>query len=138
MKSNLLFDFTVNKETSTIHVQREFSADLDLVWLAWTTPAILDQWWAPKPYQTKTKIMDFREGGHWLYCMISPEGETHWCKADYQKIEPLKSFSGLDAFCDENGNLNSEFPRSLWNNSFTENDGITKVTIAIKYTSLSD
>jgi PhnB protein len=31
MNSNLLFDFTVNKENNTIHVQREFAADLDLV-----------------------------------------------------------------------------------------------------------
>ena len=31
MNSNLLFDFTVNKENNTINVQREFAADLDLV-----------------------------------------------------------------------------------------------------------
>jgi uncharacterized protein YndB with AHSA1/START domain len=62
MNSNLLFDFTINKKDNTVRVQREFMANLDLVWDAWTKPELLDQWWAPKPYQTKTKAMDFKEG----------------------------------------------------------------------------
>jgi len=43
MKTNLQFAFTVNKENKTIHVAREFDANLDLVWKAWTTPELLDQ-----------------------------------------------------------------------------------------------
>ncbi len=69
MNPNLQFDFIVNKENNTVNVKREFAADLQLVWDAWTKPELLDQWWAPKPYQTKTISMDFREGGMWLYYM---------------------------------------------------------------------
>ena len=142
MNSNLLFDFTVNKENSTVHVQREFNADLELVWEAWTNPEILDQWWAPKPYKTKTKSMDFREGGMWLYEMFNAENEIkqdcHWCKNDYHKIEHQKNFSGLDAFCDENGTVNTGMPRTLWTNTFTETRGTTTVNIVAKYESLAD
>src|SRR5258708_27213746 len=138
MTSSLLFDFTVDKEKNTILVEREFAAGVDIVWDAWTKPEYLDQWWAPKPYQTKTKSMDFREGGRWLYTMSSPENVVHWCLAEYQKIEPHKSFSGLDAFCDEKGKVNTEFPRSLWNNRFLEAAGVTTVSIPIKYDSLAD
>lgn len=53
MKNDLLFDFTVSKENKTIHIKREFNANLELVWQAWTTAELLDQWWAPKPYQNK-------------------------------------------------------------------------------------
>lgn len=35
MNSNLLVDFTVNKENNTIVVKREFNANLELVWKAW-------------------------------------------------------------------------------------------------------
>jgi len=35
MNSNLLFDFSVNKENKTVHVVREFNAGLELVWKAW-------------------------------------------------------------------------------------------------------
>lgn len=138
MNSNLLFDFSVNKENNTIHVTREFDANLDLVWKAWTTAELLDQWWAPKPYRNQTKSMDFRNGGCWHYAMISPENETHWCKLDYKEIDTLKKFSGLDAFCDENGNINNGFPRSLWQNIFSETANNTTVNITITFDSLAD
>ncbi|MFZ5554402.1 MAG: SRPBCC family protein [Bacteroidota bacterium] len=138
MNARLLFDFTVDKKNNTINVKREFAANRDLVWEAWTNPEILDQWWAPKPYQTRTKSMDFREGGMWFYGMVSPENVIHWCRADYKKIDPKNSFSGLDAFCDEDGNLNTGFPRSLWNNTFSGKGDVTLVDITIQYEKPAD
>lgn len=138
MNTNLMFDFSVNKENKTITVKREFAADVDLVWAAWTTPELLDQWWAPKPYRVETKSMNFKEGGSWFYAMISPENEAHWCRADYKKIETLKSFTALDAFCDEAGNINTDFPRSLWTNTFVEHGNNTTVNIVISYEALED
>jgi uncharacterized protein YndB with AHSA1/START domain len=137
MNQSLLFDFQVDKENKTIHVTREFDAEKQLVWDAWTKPELLDQWWAPKPWRAKTKSMDFQEGGTWLYAMVSPEGEHHWCRVDYKKIEPVVSFSALDAFCDENGLMNDAMPRSNWNNRFTENEGTTTVDISITFEDLA-
>lgn len=136
MKKNLLFDFNVNKENKTIYVKREFNAELPLVWDAWTTAELLDQWWAPEPYKNKTKSLDFREGGRWLYCMVSPENEVHWCVADYSKINAPKSFSYADAFSDENGNINEAFPSTKWTNTFSEKDGITTVDVVLTYDSV--
>lgn len=136
MNSNLKFDFRVDKEKNTVNIKREFNANLELVWEAWTNPEILDQWWAPKPYQNKTKLMDFRDGGMWLYCMISPQNEVHWCKADYKKIEHQKSYSYVDNFCDENGNGGANFPNSHWTNVFSEQSETTTVNITIAYESL--
>lgn len=139
MNPNLQFDFIVNKENNTVNVKREFAADLQLVWDAWTKPELLDQWWAPKPYQTKTVSMDFREGGMWLYYMESPQGEKHYCLNHYKSIKPLKSYSGLDAFCDEKGTINTEFPRTQWTNTFVEtSNDITTVNIIAQYESLED
>lgn len=138
MNSHLLFDFSVNKENNTIHITREFNGSLELVWQAWTTPELLDQWWAPKPYHTETKLLNLSVGGTWLYAMVSPQDEKMWCKADYKTIETNKSLSWLDAFCDENGNENSMKPRSLWTNNFSENNGITTVYITLKHDKLED
>lgn len=138
MNTSLLFDFKVDKNNNSIHVKREFAAEVALVWEAWTNPEILDQWWAPKPYQTKTKSMDFREGGTWHYCMISPSNEVHWCRADYQKITTKKTYSYLDAFCDEQGKINMDMPRTQWNVAFKATPNQTTVTIDLKYTSLED
>lgn len=139
MNSNLLFDFSVDKENKCVRVKREFAADRNLVWAAWTTPELLNLWWAPKPYRTETKSMDFREGGSWLYAMIAPDGVAHWCRADYQKVSAPETFSGLDAFCDEEGNINTGFPRSLWNNVFSEHGHeATIVDVTIQYDKLED
>ena len=138
MKRTLLFDFSVNKEKKTIQVKREIDASIDLVWAAWTEPELIDQWWAPKPYQAKTKSMDFREGGHWLYAMVGPDGIAHWCRADFKKIEVRKYYSGLDNFCNEAGEINKDFPQAFWQNSFSEQDSITLVEVLIEYESLSD
>jgi uncharacterized protein YndB with AHSA1/START domain len=138
MKSNLAFDFTINKENSTVNVKREFAASIAMVWEAWTNPEILDLWWAPKPWKTETVSMNFREGGTWLYYMQGPENERHYCKNDYKTIEVQKSFSGLDAFCDENGITNEEFPRTLWKNDFSQEGDKTTVNIVAKYETLED
>src|SRR5688572_18594583 len=101
-----------------MNVTREFSASVDETWRAWTERELLDQWWAPKPWKAETKTMDFREGGSWLYCMVGPEGEKHWAIVDYKSIVLLKSFTGLDSFCDENGNKSPDLPGMDWKVEF--------------------
>ncbi|WP_426292735.1 SRPBCC family protein [Dyadobacter endophyticus] len=138
MKTSLVMNFSVDKENNRINVEREFAAPVAKVWAAWTQSELLDQWWAPRPWKARTKSMDFSEGGSWLYAMLGPEGEEHWAKLDYKTINPQKSFSGIDAFCDENGKLNEEFARSTWTNTFTEADGSTTVSVVIQYDKYED
>jgi uncharacterized protein YndB with AHSA1/START domain len=135
---NLLFDFTVDKATHTIHVTREFAADLDLVWDAFTKAEMLDQWSAPKPWKVRTKEMNFREGGRWLYAMVSPENVAHWSLVEFIEIQDKSSFSTKNSFCDENGNpINTGFTSSMTKNSFMAGAGITTVQIVKKMANLS-
>jgi len=135
MKQRLSVDFTVNKENKTIHIKREFDANLALVWRAWTTPELLDQWCAPNPYRTETKTLDLREGGFWHYAIVSPEGKKHWSRYDYKKIELQRSITELRAFSDENGRVSPDFPRTECTLIFSETDGKTLVAITEKYRS---
>ncbi len=136
---NLLFDFTVDKATATIYVTREFAADLDLVWDAWTKAEILDQWMGPKPWRVQTKEMDFREGGRWLYAMISPENIARWSLAEFVEIQPKSSFTTKNSFSDENGDpINTGFTSSLTKNSFKAGADKTTVQIVKKMASLAE
>ena len=132
--NNLLFDFTVDKKTKTVFVNREFDAELSLVWDAFTKQEILDQWWAPKPYASKTKIMDFKVGGRRFYAMVSPEGQEHWSIQKFTSISPKTNFKFLNAFADENEN--PSLPGSEWDLSFSEQNGTTKVSVTIYNESL--
>ncbi|PRD47561.1 SRPBCC domain-containing protein [Sphingobacterium haloxyli] len=138
MNKAILFNFNVDKTNNQIQVERSFNAPVGLVWSAWTEAEILDQWWAPKPWTAQTKSMDFREGGHWLYAMVSPEGEKHWAKVDYIKIAQQQYFSALDGFCDENGSLNTSLPRNKWENNFQDKGDETIVNVLLSFDSLED
>ncbi len=134
MKNNLLFDFTINKATKTVFVNREFDAALPLVWQAFTDKDILDQWWAPEPWKAKTKFMDFKVGGRRFYAMVSPEGHEHWSLQKYTSISPKTNFKYLNAFADKDEN--PQLPGSDWELNFSEQNGITKVSISIYNESL--
>ena len=127
-------DFNVNKETKTVTITETFDADRDLVWDAYTKPDLLDQWWAPKPYSSRTKVMDFREGGRRFYAMVSPEGQERWVLQTYTSITPKTNFKLFNAFADENEN--PELPGSDWDLTFTEQAGTTTVHASIYNESL--
>ncbi len=135
MKNNLLFEFIVDKPSKTVFVNREFDAGLSLVWDAFTKQEFLDQWWAPQPWASKTKFMDFKVGGRRFYAMVSPEGQEHWSLQQYTSISPKTNFKMLNAFADKDEN--PDLPGSDWDLSFSEQNGTTKVSIIIKNESLA-
>ena len=136
--NNLQFDFTVDKSTGTVVVEKEFAAELSLVWDAFTRQEILDQWWAPKPYESKTKVTEFKVGGRRFYAMVSPEGQENWQLQQYTSITPKTNFKYFSAFADKDEN--PHLPGSNWDFNFSEQnarpDGptepvITRVSITI-------
>ena len=135
MKSVMLFDFTLDKAAKKVHITREFDADLSLVWDAFTTAELLDQWVAPKPWTSKTKYMDFKVGGRRLYAMVSPEGLERWAIQEYTSISPKTNFKLFNAFADKDEN--PELPGSDWDYTFSEQNGKTKVNIIIYNESLA-
>jgi len=132
--NDLLFDFTLDKSKKTVFINREFDADLSLVWDAFTKQEILDQWWAPKPLASKTKVMNFKVGGRRFYAMVTPEGQERWSIQKYTSISPKTNFKFLNAFADKDEN--PELPGSEWDLSFSEENGKTKVSVSIYNESL--
>lgn len=126
-------EFVKDLENSTLTVNREFNADLSLVWRAWTEPDLLCQWWAPRPWRCETISMDFRPGGKWVYVMVGPEGERHGGLQVYSEILHEVHFKGNDAFADEQGNINENLPVAIWENTFTPTENGTLVKTVAKY-----
>lgn len=134
MNNTLFFDFTVDKPAKTVYITREFNANLSLVWDAFTKAELIDQWIAPAPMVAKTKYQDFKVGGKRFYAMISPDGQERWALQQYTSITPKTNFKMFNAFADKDEN--PEPFGSEWDHTFSEQNGITKVSIAIYNESL--
>jgi uncharacterized protein YndB with AHSA1/START domain len=129
MISNLQFDFNIDKPNNTVVIVKQFSANLSLVWNAFTNQEMLDKWWAPKPWKSRTSVMNFHVNGYRFYAMVSPEGQEHWSIQEFLSITPPTNFKMLNAFADATGN--PELPGSLWDVHFAEQGGITTLQISI-------
>jgi len=142
MKNNLLFDFRVDKTINTVFINREFAAELSLVWDAFTKPEILDQWGAPAPWTTQTISMNFKVGGRRFYKMISPEGQEYFSVQDFTSISPKTNFKYISGMSDKDENINPEFYGAQNNLDFSEANGpdsyrVTTFRMNIKYKDLA-
>ena len=119
-------------------VTRHFDATPEQVWRAWTESELLDLWWAPQPWRAETKTMDFKVGGYWLYAMVGPDNSKIWGRVDFTRIDTNKSFEVNNAFSDENGNINKDFPTMHWKNEFLATETGTKVIVEIAFAKEAD
>jgi uncharacterized protein YndB with AHSA1/START domain len=131
------YETVVEKDlpNKTLHVIREFKGTVERVWAAWTQAELLDKWWAPRPWKAVTQSMDFKPGGVWLYYMLGPEGERHYCRVDFTAIEPGKSFSATSNFCDENGNITDGMPTMYWKTDFNSTATGSKADVKLSFES---
>lgn len=138
MTPDLRFDFNADRLKGELTIAREFDAARQLVWDCHTKQELLDQWFAPKGLTTKTKHMDFRDGGFWHYAMMTPDGQSFWNRLDYVTIDPIDMYTALDGFCDEGGSINPDMPRSEWTVTFADAANRTLVTTVVHYASPDD
>ena len=124
-------DFPGRKITATTR----FSSPLKTVWTAFTDSTVLEKWFAPKPYKAVTKSMEFRNGGRWLYYMLSPKGEKIWSMEDFDNIHPMESFEALDRFVDKDGKIDDNLPQPHWRYTFSQEHGQVTVTAILSFKS---
>ncbi len=127
--------FTEDLENNRLIAVRTFNAPVEKVWKAWSDPEILCQWWAPQPYICKIDTMDFKEGGHWSYSMVGPEGDVHHVRMDYLEIELYKRLEAEDYFVDEAGKASPDIPPMQMSVKFETNGSSTTVTTITTFAS---
>ena len=77
---------------------RLLDAPVDKLFRCWTTPELLKQWFAPRPYTTPVVETDVRPGGASTVVMKSPEGQEIPCPGQYLEVVPNRKLVFTDAF----------------------------------------
>jgi uncharacterized protein YndB with AHSA1/START domain len=138
MESKIATQITKDLKNKKVIIRREFDAPVHLVWKAWTESALLDQWWAPRPWMAKTKFLNFREGGSWLYAMTGPDETDIWCLVEFSSVLNEQGFQAISTFCDQDGKKNADFPVMYWKNLFKTMGSETLVEVEISFTKEAD
>ena len=77
---------------------RIMDAPREKLYKCWTTPELLQQWFAPKPYTVPVVKIDVRPGGSSLIVMKSPEGVEIPCPGLYLEVIPNEKLVFTDAY----------------------------------------
>lgn len=130
--------FTKDISGRKLLVVRQFDAPVEKIWRAFTQQEILDKWWAPRPWKTETKSLDFKPGGLWLYSMVGPNGDRHYCRVEFKAVETNKSFTATSSFCDENGVTNPALPIMHWHTMFAATATGSKIDVTLGFDKETD
>ena len=77
---------------------RLIDAPPEKLYRCWTDPALLKQWFAPKPYTTPVAELDVRPGGTNLVVMRSPDGQDMPNRGVYLEVVPGRKIVFTDSF----------------------------------------
>lgn len=111
----------------TMVLQRVIEAPRDIVWNTWVNPETLPQWWGPDGFSCRTKRIDLRSGGEWVFDMIAADGTVFPNHHRYIEIRPQERL-GYTLLWGENGPKHAD----AWA-SFEEQGGATNVTLGMVF-----
>ncbi|AMM52507.1 hypothetical protein TH61_16810 [Rufibacter sp. DG15C] len=119
-------------------ISQEINAPVEKVWHAWTQAENLKQWWSPAGFDLQVKEFNPTPNGTFLYGMSAEGMPTMWGKCTYQKVEAPNRLEYIDAFTDEEGNLQAApfseaWPVEMYNVvTLQEQNGKTLLTLTGK------
>ena len=116
----------------TMVLQRVIRAPRSVVWGAWMNAETLPQWWGPDGFSCRTRRIDLRTDGEWVFDMIAPDGTVFPNHHRYGEVRPEERF-GYELLWGENGPKHAD----AWA-SFEELDGETKVTLGMVFSSAAE
>jgi uncharacterized protein YndB with AHSA1/START domain len=106
-------------------LSRVIRAPRATVWGAWMNAESLPKWWGPDGFSCRTKRIDLREGGEWVFDMIAPDGTVF---PNHHRYGRVIAEARLDyaLLWGENGPKHAD----AWA-TFEDADGATRVTLCM-------
>lgn len=77
-----------NAESRDLVISRVLRAPRAALWRAWSDPALLKEWWCPKPWTTEVLAFDLRPGGAFHTIMRGPDGGVSDNPGSFLEVVP--------------------------------------------------
>jgi uncharacterized protein YndB with AHSA1/START domain len=117
-----------------ILIERELDASRELVWKAFTTPALVRRWWHARRGQMTVVEIDLRVGGRWRYAMTATNGGFEVAfHGEYREIVPHERIVSTEVYEGAPG-----AGPALNTVTLDELDGRTTLTILVQHASKAD
>lgn len=129
-------EISTDAENLTMTVVADFPVPVERLWAAYTTPETLERFWGPPEWPARFSSFDLRVGGVANYRMNGPHGEIAGGRWEFLSIDAPRSFSILDSFADENGQVNPELPTSRMEYRFEPTATGSRVSCVATFESL--
>lgn len=115
-----------------IVMTRVFDAPRELVFKAYTDPAVIPHWWGPRRYTTVVDKMDMRAGGAWRFVSRDADGNEFGFHGEYREAVPPERIVQTFEFEGMPGHVSVE---TL---TLVERSGKTTLTVRSVFDSVED
>jgi uncharacterized protein YndB with AHSA1/START domain len=131
---------TVNKEARQLIMKRDFAAERQLVWDAYTIPELIEAWWGPQNWITKVHHLDLKAGGLWKYCMYEQGGQKMIScgVATYKEIIAPEKMVYTDQFSNEAFEITTKMPTLEITNIFEDHGNTTTLVSITTFSSVEE
>ncbi len=117
----------VTPAADEIRITRVFDAPRELVWKAWTTPAMLVNWFGCAAFSTVDAAVDLRKGGQWRVVMRTPDGEEIPSYGTYTAVRPIDHLAFTHQWEKAPVEVNPPHHRTLVTVDLHEEEGRTRI-----------
>ncbi|WP_446809346.1 SRPBCC family protein [Methylomonas sp. 2BW1-5-20] len=123
-------------ESRELVLTRLIDAPPEKLFRAWTEPALLKQWFCPKPWSVASAELDVRAGGTSIIVMRSPEGQEFPNQGIYLEVVPNERLVFTDAYTSTWEPSAKPFMTGII--TFAPEDGKTRYTARVLHWSAAD
>jgi uncharacterized protein YndB with AHSA1/START domain len=109
-----------------ILITRAFAAPRELVYEAWTTPALVERWWHANRGRVTLAEIDLRVGGSWRSVAVTDDGTEVAFHGEYREIVPNERIVSTEVYEGAPG------PGTVNTLTLQDADGGTMLTILVE------
>ena len=111
-----------------IVITREFDAPRHLVYRAYTTPELIERWWAGDRGTVTSATVDLQVGGTWRYVMMANGGFEVAFHGQFREVVPDERIVSTEIYEMPDG----DSPPTINTATFEEADGRTTLTVVVQ------